>query len=109
MWTAYYNHADLAAVFLDNGAAIDERNADGETALIVAASQGSVEAVRVFVERGAEMRFHDGGFRTALVAADLKGHWEVTKVLVAAGGDKAAELDVYQHKHDFRNWWVLAP
>ncbi len=45
---------DLARALLERGAAVDARTSEGETALLRAATQRDLEAVRLLLERGAD-------------------------------------------------------
>ena len=53
-------------VFLGQGAAINQRNAEGETALALAAQQRDPHMVEHLVQRGADLTQRDGAGSTAL-------------------------------------------
>lgn len=59
---------DMAAVnlFLTQGAAINQCNAEGETALTVAARQGNPQMIEYLIQRGADPNGRDGSGNTAL-------------------------------------------
>ncbi|KAJ3111953.1 hypothetical protein HDU96_005129 [Phlyctochytrium bullatum] len=68
---------------------VEARTADGKTALVAAARDGSVEVVRALLKAGAEIGARDGEGRTALEVAALGGHGEVFSLLqeMMAGRD----------------------
>jgi Ankyrin repeats (3 copies) len=74
---------DIQAVgrFLAQGALLNVRNAEGETALTVAARHGKADMVEYLVERGANPEFKDGAGRNAYDYATTWNPWEfvVTK------------------------------
>mmetsp|Transcript_88864 Transcript_88864/g.240950 ORF Transcript_88864/g.240950 Transcript_88864/m.240950 type:complete len:148 (-) Transcript_88864:117-560(-) len=65
------------------------RDRRGRTALIYAAANGSLDALRCLVELGADLEARDERRRTALLAAAEAGHVEVVRLLQALGADAA--------------------
>jgi ankyrin repeat protein len=97
-------NAETFEVLLENGADAKERDASGETALIVAAREGNLKAVQTLIASGADVNdksLHNGS--TALITATAfsgkdaksgakaKNHLAVIKALVAAGSDVNAK------------------
>ena len=76
---------DMAAVelFIAQGAAINQRNAEGEVALTAAARQGNAQMVEHLVKRGADLHQRDGRGTTAL---DYAKQW--SPETVALGDQK---------------------
>lgn len=78
---------DAATVrqLLDNGANIDAKNDDGETALIGAAYGGETEAVVLLLAKGANIEVRNNDGKTALKMAELAGRDEVVQLLKTKG------------------------
>jgi uncharacterized protein len=74
---------ELAAV-LARGAAIDGRDADGRTPLMLAAIHGHQEMVRRLLAAGADPRLRDRADQTAAQLARAAGHAQIAD-LIAAG------------------------
>ncbi|KAJ8398213.1 hypothetical protein AAFF_G00430570 [Aldrovandia affinis] len=76
---------DLAAlkVHLDKFKEVDGRSDSGQTALMLAAEQGSLEIVQELIRRGANINLDDVDCWTALISAAKEGHVEVVKELLA--------------------------
>ncbi|KAK7873734.1 hypothetical protein R5R35_013266 [Gryllus longicercus] len=82
---------DAAAVrrFLADGAQVDARDKDGNTALHIAASSGRTEVVDILIAKGAAVDRRGLRSRTPLHCAAAKGHETIVARLVTAG----AKLD----------------
>ena len=79
------------------GASIDAANGKGQTALMVAASDGHLDIARYLAaERGASIDAVDGKGFTALKWAASKGHKDVVTVLVAVGKTAKAEAETLE-------------
>jgi hypothetical protein len=84
-------HADLAAVLLDAGAAIDARDGSGRTALWRAAGRGHLEVVRLLLLRGADAEAADfEANQTPLIQAVLANEPGAVTELLSAGADPHA-------------------
>jgi ankyrin repeat protein len=59
----------------------------GRTALMIAAAEGHLDAVRLLVEAGSDLRLTDEEGSTALSLARSYGHLDVAALLAAAGAD----------------------
>ena len=73
----------LAAVqfLIDKGARVNAADADGKTALILAATKGDREMVELLLKRGADPRWSDKGGRTAVYWALTNDHKEIAEIL----------------------------
>jgi hypothetical protein len=88
--------AVLAVVAVqDHGNAQDEA-LDNDRALVVAAGDGDLSAVRSLLREGASVRYADDAGVTALIAASYPNHIEVADVLIDAGADVNAQDDSQQ-------------
>jgi hypothetical protein len=68
-------------------AVLDTRNAQGLTALIVAASTGQTATVQSLLAQGAGVDVPASDGRTALIAATQSGRVEAVQALIAAGAN----------------------
>lgn len=73
--------------FLDHGFPADQRDADGNTLLILSAYHGKIETVRALIERGADVDLRNDRDQAPVAGALFKGEDEVVAALVAAGAD----------------------
>ncbi|XP_051502627.1 kinase D-interacting substrate of 220 kDa B-like isoform X2 [Myxocyprinus asiaticus] len=69
-------------VHLDKYKEVDTRSENGQTALMVASEQGSLEIVKELIRRGANVNLDDIDCWTALISAAKEGHVEVVKELL---------------------------
>jgi ankyrin repeat protein len=77
----------IVDLLLRNGAEIERRAKNGQTALMNAASAGHVETVRLLLEQGAKVNATDEKGGTALMQAILEKHANVVRALVEKGAD----------------------
>uniref|UniRef100_A0A4W5NBH0 Kinase D interacting substrate 220 n=1 Tax=Hucho hucho TaxID=62062 RepID=A0A4W5NBH0_9TELE len=68
---------------LDRFKEVDSRSENGQTPLMVASEQGSLEMVQELLRRGANVNLDDVDCWTALISAAKEGHVEVVKELLA--------------------------
>ncbi len=80
-------NADAQAVrkWLDNGADVNARDAEGDTPLILASFYASPECVELLIEKGADVNAANKAGATALIRAATD--YEKTRLLVAAGAN----------------------
>ncbi|XP_076293167.1 ankyrin repeat-rich membrane spanning isoform X2 [Lasioglossum baleicum] len=87
---SYITDDNLAGLqnFLENKRVqVDDRDENGSTALILAASKGKIHFVRELVNHGADVNAEDGDNWTALLCAAKEGHTDVCLELLEHGAD----------------------
>ena len=72
---------DIVRLFLDHGADVNSRRADGLTPLHDAADFGGLEAARVLIEHGADVQAEDNEGRTPLQIASKGGNYDMMELL----------------------------
>jgi ankyrin repeat protein len=72
---------------------IDNRDADGNTALMHAAAYGDIEMTRQLVEAGVNIKARGYIGNTALIYAAQEGYVEIVEILVEAGANPDAAND----------------
>ena len=77
----------LVKSLLAHGAKIDERNEDGETALIIAAIKGNNYIVGTLLDNGANFTYADQDEHTALYYAAEGGYNDIAEKLLIAGAE----------------------
>lgn len=73
--------------FVDHGLPVDTQDAEGNTALMLAAYRGHPETVRALVECGADVNLRNNRDQSPIAGALFKGEDEVVTLLRAAGAD----------------------
>ncbi|CAM3509804.1 ankyrin repeat domain-containing protein [Occultella aeris] len=73
--------------FFDHGLDVDVRDADGNTALMLAAYHGHEGAVAALIERGADVDLRNNRDQSPVAGALFKGEDEIVAALRAAGAD----------------------
>ncbi len=73
---------------IDNGADINYKNYDENTALIEAANNDNINAVKVLIKNNADVNVQNRYGMTALMRACHSGNLEITKMLLNAYADK---------------------
>lgn len=73
--------------FLDHGLAVDTRDAQGNTALMLAAYHGHAATVGALIARGADVDLRNERDQAPVAGALFKGEEEVVRLLVNAGAD----------------------
>ncbi|XP_075926226.1 kinase D-interacting substrate of 220 kDa [Petromyzon marinus] len=74
-------------VLLESCSSIDERNEIGQTVLMLAAEQGSLEIVQELLKRGANCNLEDDDSWTALISASKEGHLDIVRELIQNNAD----------------------
>lgn len=72
---------------VDLDVSVNSADDDGDTALMQAADEGKLEAVRTLIAAGANVNARNKDGETALMMAADEGHTEIVKALIAAGAD----------------------
>jgi ankyrin repeat protein len=78
---------DTAAAtrLLAQGADVDAKTNQGDTALLLAAKSGKIDTARLLVEKGANIEAKNDQGETALIAACTTGHADIAQLLVEKG------------------------
>jgi ankyrin repeat protein len=107
MWAAEQGHAEVVKLLVANGADInatstveeakkrrgvvytqgEDQHTGGVTALVLAARQGNLEAVKALAEAGADLNKTSGDGSSAMVVAVQNGHYDIARYLVEKGAD----------------------
>ncbi|XP_017294715.1 kinase D-interacting substrate of 220 kDa B isoform X2 [Kryptolebias marmoratus] len=98
---SYVEEENLAALraHLDRFKEVDGRSDNGQTPLMLAAEQGSMEIVQELIRRGANVNLDDVDCWSALISAAKEGHVEVVKELL--------ENSAYIEHRDMGGWTAL--
>ncbi|XP_042633764.1 kinase D-interacting substrate of 220 kDa B isoform X2 [Cyprinus carpio] len=98
---SYVEEENLAAVkaHLDKFKEVDGRSDNGQTPLMLASEQGSLEIVQELIRRGANVNLDDVDCWSALISAAKEGHVEVVKELL--------ENSAYIEHRDMGGWTAL--
>uniref|UniRef100_A0A3B4UT03 Kinase D-interacting substrate 220b n=1 Tax=Seriola dumerili TaxID=41447 RepID=A0A3B4UT03_SERDU len=98
---SYVEEENLAALkaHLDRFKEVDGRSDNGQTPLMLAAEQGSLEIVQELIRRGADVNLDDVDCWSALISAAKEGHVEVVKELL--------ENSAYIEHRDMGGWTAL--
>ncbi|XP_058468960.1 kinase D-interacting substrate of 220 kDa B isoform X4 [Solea solea] len=98
---SYVEEENLSAVraHLDRFNEVDGRSDNGQTPLMLAAEQGSVDIVQELIRRGANVNLDDVDCWSALISAAKEGHMDVVKELL--------ENSAYIEHRDMGGWTAL--
>jgi ankyrin repeat protein len=98
-------HMGVVCLLLDKGAAINERDAGGCTALWYACCDGRPSVVRLLLERGADPTIATGWGSTPLIEASSQGHLKVVRSLL---GHPSARATINRRDINGRTalWWA---
>ena len=88
---ATLNNPERIKECISNGADVDERDENGQSALHLAADKGFEACVNVLLEAGADVNAADISGISVLEAAVIGGKLDVIKILVKAGADPDQE------------------
>ena len=92
-------HIEIVKLLLENGADVNSRTKDGDTALIVASKAGHTNVVKLLLERGADVNAKNRNGRMALMGATNQGHLNVVKLLLERGADVNAKDEQIGRAH----------
>jgi ankyrin repeat protein len=81
------NDEAAVAKLITEGVAIDDRNADGETALLVATHDNRVDIARLLILAGADVNAKDRIHDSPYLYAGARGHLEILKLTLSHGAD----------------------
>merc|ERR1711964_803912 len=76
-----------ALLLLEMGIGCAAKDADGRTALILAAEHGMADVTRGLCQAGADINYRNSKKQTALIVASIKGHADVVRVLIENEAD----------------------
>ncbi|XP_071006314.1 kinase D-interacting substrate of 220 kDa B isoform X6 [Oncorhynchus clarkii lewisi] len=98
---SYVEEENLAALkaHLDKFKEVDGRSDNGQTPLMLASEQGSIEIVQELIRRGANVNLDDVDCWSALICAAKEGHVDVVKELL--------ESSAYMEHRDMGGWTAL--
>jgi ankyrin repeat protein/L-ascorbate metabolism protein UlaG (beta-lactamase superfamily) len=77
----------IVRLLLENGAALEARNASNQTPLLYSAYGGFKRVVELFLEKGASIRYQDSNGRSPLHYAAREGRAPVVELLIDKGAD----------------------
>ncbi|WP_029135492.1 ankyrin repeat domain-containing protein [Nakamurella lactea] len=78
---------DQLVEFFEHGLPIDVQDADGNTALMLAAYHGQADTVRALIVRGADVDLRNVRDQSPIAGALFKGADEIVALLRSAGAD----------------------
>jgi len=84
---AFYGRADIVQYLLEHEADVEQRNAQGRTALHRAVYKNHVSIVQLLLDCGADINSQDNNQRTCTHWAAFFGHEVTWKALLDAGAD----------------------
>lgn len=84
---ARHNNASELEKMLNAGLGVNLKSSKGDTLLMLASYNNSLDAVRLLLSRGALVDERNDRGQTPLAGAAFKGHLAVVKALVEAGAD----------------------
>uniref|UniRef100_A0A672ZHW8 Kinase D-interacting substrate of 220 kDa B n=1 Tax=Sphaeramia orbicularis TaxID=375764 RepID=A0A672ZHW8_9TELE len=102
---SYVEEENLAALkaHLDRFKEVDGRSDNGQTPLMLAAEQGSLEIVQELIRRGANVNLDDVDCWSALISAAKEGHVDVVKELLENSA-YIEHRDMVGHTRDHGKW-----
>ena len=105
-FAALSGDVESAALLAEAGARLDDRAADGNSALVLATFNGQGAVARLLLERGADPNADGAGY-TALHAAVLRADLDTLRALLAHGADPNARLLQGSPVRRFASQWAL--
>jgi len=84
---AYAGDLQRVEKFIDEGADVDAKDEEGQTALHYAAKGADIEMVELLIAKGADVNAKDNRSRTPLYVAVWGGHTDVVEFLIDNGAD----------------------
>ena len=93
---AQFGALKSAEVLLENGAALEAKNQDGNTALFEASGANEAEVLKLLIDRGCLMDGKDNNGDTVLLKTVNAGHIECLQILIEAGATPEASHHVWE-------------
>ena len=89
LWSKDVNDIEMAKLLVENGADVNARDSNGETALMRAASKGNIEFIELLISKGADVNAKENtnGHSVLMYAVSTEGDIESVTVLVKNGAD----------------------
>lgn len=81
------DEAEELAKMLNAGLSVNLKTHKGDTLLMIASYNGSINTTKMLLERGARVDERNNRGQTPLAGACFKGHLEIVKMLVEFGAD----------------------
>ena len=107
LFAARHGALDSARLLLDAGADVNDKAADGLSALVIATQANHADLAAFLLERGANPNAEDADY-TALHAAILRANVELAKTLLASGADPNAVITRGNPARRFGYQWDIA-
>ena len=89
------NDAAAIARFVASGAALDARDGDQRTPLLLATRANAIDAARALIAAGADVNAKDGIADTPFLYAAAEGRLEILRLILATGKANLADTNRY--------------
>jgi ankyrin repeat protein len=93
---AFSNNTQQVSVAIKNGMPVDQKDENGNTALMLASFDGHVETMQVLLTAGADINLRDNNGRTALMFAASGPYPAAVRLLLEKGAEINA-VDTVEH------------
>jgi ankyrin repeat protein len=93
LWAIMHDYMNLFHLLLENGADLEAKNKDGDTALLCACWKGHIAVVKMLLDKDANIEAQNNNRKTALFYACSMGHIAVVEMLVDKGANIEANKD----------------
>jgi hypothetical protein len=94
----------VVQLLLDQGADVNQRNAQHRTALDAASTEGNLEVAKLLIKYGADVNCRDKEGWTPLLDASLYGHRDIAELLLDNGADVNAKDQDLQTPLHHASW-----
>lgn len=81
MGVAFKGYTEIARKLIETGANVNQRNANGATALTFAATFGHIDIAKMLLKKGADIYVPDSRGKTPLDHARMQENWEMYDLL----------------------------
>lgn len=95
-------------ILLKAGANIEQKDAEGATALFYAAFNNNIDMMKLLMEAGAKINAKDKNNHTPLFTAAIRGNTEAIRLLAKAGADLEVERAVGVHGLGTALFWAVS-
>ena len=90
-WSIFNGQHKIAAILLENGAEIEAKDRNGNTALLIAARLGKLDIVKLLLEKKANIKASNEQKNTPLLLAITRNHTQIATILIKKGADITAK------------------